>query len=352
VKEIGFGVIGCGVIAPWHIRGILNSQGARLVAVSDNREEKAKKLGEEHKVDWYNDYEKMLEREDLDVACLCTPSSLHPEQAIASARAGKHVLTEKPMAVTLEAADEMIKVCREEKVKLGGIFQRRVSELFLKVKKALEQGELGKIVMGDAYMKYYRSQEYYDSGDWRGTWEFDGGGCLMNQGIHIIDLLQWYLGPVDTVYGYAETLTRRIEVEDTAAAVLKFKNGAIGVIEGTTSIYPPTLPHRVEIHGDKGTIMIEGEGIKRWSIMGEKGEEVDKAEVDKVKEEEGTGKAITSPTDIGMEGHRRLITDMVEAIREDREPLIPGKEARKALEIILAIYKSAKAGKPIKLPIT
>jgi predicted dehydrogenase len=348
MKEIGFGVIGCGVIAPWHIKGILNSKGMKLVAVSDNVQEKAKKLGEEYKVDWYTDYQKMLERKDLDVVSLCTPSSLHPEQAIASARAGKHILTEKPMAITLEAADEMIKVCKEEKVKLGGVFQRRVTEPFRKVKKDLEQGELGRIIMGDIYMKYYRSQEYYDSGDWRGSWEFDGGGCLMNQGIHIIDLLQWYMGPVDTVYGYAETLTRRIEVEDTAAAVLKFKNGAIGVIEGATSVYPPTLAHRIEIHGDKGTIMIEGEGIRKWSIMGENGEEVDKA---KGEEEEGIGKAITSPTDIGMEGHRRLITDMAEAIRDDREPLIPGEEARKALEIILAIYKSARTGKPIKLPL-
>jgi len=196
------------------------------------------------------------------------------------------------------------------------MFQRRVTEPFATVKKLLDNGELGKLILGDLYMKYYRSQEYYDSGGWRGTWKFDGGDALMNQGIHMIDLLQWYMGPVESVFGYCKTLARKIEVEDTAAVVLKFKNGAIGVIEGTTSVYPPTIPHRLEIHGEHGTIMFSG----------------------------------TSPTDISWEGHQKMIAGMVEAIRQDREPIITGEEGKKALEIILAIYESAKTGREIKLP--
>jgi len=343
-KKVGFGIVGCGVIASWHVGSIARADGAQLIAVCDEREDKAKKLGEEQKVEWYTDYQKMLEREDLDVVSLCTPSSLHTGQAVAAARAGKHVLTEKPMAVTLKDADEMIEACRRAGVKLGVIFQRRVQDIFLKVKKALEEGELGRVVLGDIYMKYYRSQQYYDSGAWRGTWKFDGGGALMNQGIHLIDLLQWYMGPVETIYGYAETLARKIDVEDTAVAILKFKSGALGVIEGTTSVYPETIPHRLELHGDRGSIMIEGEGIRRWEIMGEDGKVVSKAE-----EAEEAGKAITDPTDIGMEGHIRQVKDMVEAIKENREPIVSGEEGRKSLQIILAIYQSAKTGKPVRL---
>ncbi len=343
-KKVGFGIVGCGVIASWHVGSIARADGAQLIAVCDEREDKAKKLGEEQKVEWYTDYQKMLEREDLDVVSLCTPSSLHPGQAVAAARAGKHVLTEKPMAITLKDADEMIEACQRAGVKLGVIFQRRVREPFLKIKRALEEGELGRVVLGDIYMKYYRSQQYYDSGAWRGTWEFDGGGALMNQGIHLIDLLQWYMGPVETIYGYAEALARKIEVEDTAVAILRFKSGALGVIEGTTSVYPETIPHRLELHGDRGSIMIEGEGIRRWEIMGEDGKVVSKAE-----EAEEAGKAITDPTDIGMEGHIRQVKDMVEAIKEDREPIVSGEEGRKSLQIILAIYQSAKTGKPVRL---
>ena len=343
-KKVGFGIVGCGVIASWHVGGITRAEGAQLIAVCDPVEEKAKKLGEEQQVEWYTDYQKMLEREDLDVVSLCTPSSLHPGQAVAAAQAGKHVLTEKPMAITLEDADEMIEACHRAGVKLGVIFQRRVREPFLKVKKALEEGELGRVVLGDVYAKYYRSQQYYDSGAWRGTWEFDGGGALMNQGIHLIDLLQWYMGPVETIYGYAEALARKIEVEDTSVAVLKFKSGALGVIEGTTSVYPETIPHRLELHGDRGSIMIEGEGIKRWEVMGRDGKVVSKGA-----ETEAAGKAITDPTDIGMEGHIRQVKDMVEAIKEDRDPIVSGEEGRKSLQIILAIYRSAKTGKPVRL---
>jgi predicted dehydrogenase len=343
-KEIGFGVIGCGVIAPFHIEGIQSSQGGKLIAVCDDVADKSKKMAEEYKVDYYTDYHKMLERSDIDVVCICTPSSMHPEQTIAAAKRGKHVITEKPMAIDLKSANKMINICKDKGVKLAVIFQRRVKPVFIRIKEALDKGELGKLVLGDIYLKYYRSPEYYASAGWRGTWKFDGGGALMNQGIHMIDFLLWCMGDVDTVYGRAETLLRKIEVEDTCVAVLKFKNGALGVLEGTTCVYPPTVPHRLELHGEKGSIMIEGEGIKRWEVMGP-----DDKPVSKIEKQEGVGKPMTSPTDIAMEGHVIQIQDVIDAIKEDREPSVPGTEGRRSLELILAIYESAKTGKPVKL---
>ncbi|OGS22248.1 MAG: hypothetical protein A2252_06720 [Elusimicrobia bacterium RIFOXYA2_FULL_39_19] len=345
-KEIGFGIIGCGTIASWHINGIENTKGAKLVAVCDRSEDKAKKTASEKNVDYYTGLGEMLKRKDLDVVCICTPSSLHTEQAIAAAQAGKHVITEKPMAITLEKANRMIDVCKKNKVKLSCVFQLRFTEPYAKIKKVIDSGELGKLTLGDCYLKYYRSQAYYDSAGWRGTWEFDGGGALMNQGIHMIDLLQWYMGPVESVFGHCKTLARKIEVEDTAAAVIKFKNGAIGVIEGTTSVFPSNIPHRLELHGDRGSIMFSGSGLARWEVEGPDGKVIDKLQ-DTAKE---TQKAITKPTDISWEGHQQVIGDMVSAIKENREPVVTGEDGKKALEIILAIYESSKTGKEIKLP--
>jgi len=345
-KKVGFAVIGCGVIAPFHITGIKSAKGAKLVAVCDEVEAKARKLAKEHKVDWYTDYKKMLKRDDIHVVNLCTPSSMHSGQAVAAAKAGKHVLTEKPMATTLKKADAMIKACRDNKVKLGCIFQRRISEPFKTVKKALDKGALGKLTLGDFYIKYYRSQAYYDSAGWRGTWKYDGGGALMNQCIHLIDLVQWYMGPVAKVYGLARTLARKIEVEDTSASVVEFKNGAIGVIEGTTSVFPPTITHRIELHGQKGTIIIEGEGLKLWKVQGRGGKEIDKL---KGRKKGDVSKAITNPTDFSAGGHGIQVKDMVRAVQNNREPMITGEDGRKALELIMAIYKSSRTGRPVKL---
>jgi len=343
MSKIGFGIVGCGGIAPWHVRGIKETPDAKLIAVCDEKEKKAKKFGKENDVDYYTNYQKMLKRSDLDVVSICTPSSLHPFQTIMAAKAGKHVLTEKPMAITLEDADKMIAACRKNKVRLGVIFQRRVIDIFRKVKEALDNDEIGKLILGDAYIKYYRSQAYYDSADWRGTWEFDGGGALMNQCIHLIDLLLWYMGPVETIYGYAATLARKIEVEDTSVAVLRFKNGALSVIEGTTSVFPETIPPRIELHGQKGSIMIEGEEIKRWVV-----EDKDGKEKDKLSELKASGEISSQPIDV-MSGHTIQIKDMVEAIKQDREPIVNGEEGRRSIEIILSIYRSSQTGKPIRL---
>lgn len=342
-KELGFGVIGCGVITPWHIYGILHTKGAKLVAISDMVEERAKKLAQENKVNWYKDYHQMLEREDINVVNICTPSGTHGEIAIEAAKAGKHIIVEKPMEITLEKCDEMISACRKANVKLATIFQSRFLPSVKKIKKAIDEGKFGRLVLGDMYNKWYRSQEYYDSGKWRGTWKLDGGGALMNQGIHGVDLLQYIMGPVDSLYAYTKTLARKIEVEDTAVAVINFKSGALGVIEATTSVYPG-FSRKLEIHGEKGTVIIEDEDIIRWEFEGEE------SETKKIASEKKVGTA-AKPTAMGKEGHKVQIEEMVKAIRENREPLVNGEEGRKAVEIISAIYKSSRTGKPVKFPL-
>lgn len=342
--SVGIGILGCGVIGETHMSAIKKVKGGCLVAVCDADPDKAKKTGEGNQVDYYTNLKDMLKRNDLHLVCLCTPSSMHPEQAIQAAEKGKHVLTEKPMATTLRMADKMIETCHKRKVKLGVVYQRRLEGTCLSIKKALEKKVLGKMILGDCYLKYYRSPEYYKSASWRGTWRYDGGGCLMNQGIHMIDILQWFMGPVDTIYGHTETLRHKIEVEDTAVATLKFKNGALGMIEGTTSIYTP-IQQRLELHGEKGSILIEGDKIKRWVLLGEDGKETEMP-LPKIEQEE-----ILSTDQAFLFGHYRIIQEMINSIKEDKEPPVSGEEGRKALEIILAIYRSGKTGKPVRLPL-
>jgi predicted dehydrogenase len=342
MEKVRFGIIGCGVIAPHHADAIVNNKRGELVAVCDIEEEKARKFQQKYNVPhYYTDYRKMLERKDIDVVCICTPSGLHGDMTIDAANAGKHVFCEKPLDINADKMTRMIKACRRNNVKLGCVFQRRLMKEAIETKKAIERGEFGKIILADAYLKYYRSQEYYNSAGWRGTWELDGGGALMNQGVHGIDLLMWLVGDVASVFARAETLARDIEVEDTAIALLKFKNGAIGVIEGTTSVYPPQET-RLEIHGQKGSVIFGDSGFKQWRTIG--------SDVDTfpdVKSEKIGGSADAAA--ISSWGHYALIDDMISAVIEDRDPMITGESARKAVDLILAIYESARTGKEVFL---
>ncbi len=340
-KKIGFGIIGCGVIAPRHAEAIRKADGAELIACCDIIDEKAEQFAKEEGAEfWYKDYKEMLKRDDIDSVCICTPSGMHGDMVIDCAEAGKHVMCEKPLDIKMEKLDSMVEACRKAGVKLGGIFQRRTYETSQRIKEAVENGELGKMILGDAYLKYYRSQEYYDKAEWRGTWELDGGGALMNQGVHGIDLLQWIMGDIESVYARNAALARDIEVEDTAVVNLKFKNGAFGVIEGTTSVYP-AQPTTLHIHGDKGSIILEEQTIKKFEL-------IDK---DVNLNTEGDEKAggSSDPDDIASTGHIMQIQDLVEAINEDREPMVNGESARKAVEVILAIYESAQTGNEVKI---
>ena len=341
MDKVRFGIIGCGVIAPWHARAITNTPEAELVAVCDVIEEKARKVSSDFgDPAVYTDHLKMLAEAGVDAVSVCVPSGLHGPITIDAAKAGKHVMCEKPIEITLPKIDAMIKACHDANIKLGVIFQRRTSPMWNKVKKAIDDGLLGKMVLGDAYLKYYSSQEYYDSGEWRGTWELDGGGALMNQGVHCIDLQRWIMGPIDTIYAQADHLVRNIEVEDTCCAVIKFVSGAFGVLQGTTSVV--NMNHRLEFHGENGTIAVDGEKITKWKVPGQEAEpeEANKVEV---------GSAASDPKAISTEGHAIQIRDLCHAIMEDRDPMIGGEEARKAVEVILAIYESARTGLPVKM---
>jgi UDP-N-acetyl-2-amino-2-deoxyglucuronate dehydrogenase len=350
-REFRFAIIGCGVISERHVEQIAAIDGARLVAVVDIVEEKACKLAEKCGVDWYTDYKQMLKRDDIDIVNILTPSGMHADMAIDAARAGKHVIAEKPMDITLDKAHAMIAACRDAGVKLAVISQHRFDPSTVRIKKSIYEGNFGNLVLGQAAVNWYRSQGYYDSGDWRGTWELDGGGALMNQGIHTVDILQYLMGPVESVHAHIGTLAHeRIEVEDVAVASVKFKNGALGTIVGTTSAYPG-FSARIEVFGTKGTAVIDKDILTQYYLRAEgeqgamygRGPATNLAEV---QEKDGaTGAA--DPAAISGDSHRLQILDMIQAIKEDREPMVNGEEALKPLEIILAIYKSAQTGEKV-----
>ncbi len=253
MAKLRFGIVGCGVISKTHANVISRlSNDAELVAVCDIIEERAKALAQNYNVPkYYTDYEKMLQDPDIDVISICTPSGMHADMAVMAAQAKKHVIVEKPMDITLEKADAIIKAEEENGVVISVISQHRYDDGPALVKKLMTEGKFGKIALATSYTKWYRSQEYYDSGDWRGTWALDGGGALMNQSIHYIDLIQWIVGPVVEISAYCATRAHvRIEVEDAAVASVKFANGAIGEIIGTTSAYPG-FETRLEIFGEQ-----------------------------------------------------------------------------------------------------
>jgi predicted dehydrogenase len=255
------------------------------------------------------------------------------------------MLCEKPLDVTLKKIDDMIAAAEANDVKLAGVFQRRTYDSTKRVREAVRTGKLGKLVVGDCYQKYFRSHEYYASGDWRATWELDGGGALMNQGVHGIDLILHLMGPVKRVSAMARRLVRNIAVEDTAVAILEYENGAVGVLEGTTSV-TPGMGCEVEISGDNGTVGLSGDTITKWEFPGS---EEDEQEVD----EEGEEGTASDPLALQATGHTEHVRDLCEAIIEDREPAIPGAEARKAVELIKAIYKSSReGGAPVELPLS
>jgi UDP-N-acetyl-2-amino-2-deoxyglucuronate dehydrogenase len=342
MNTLGVGIAGAGTIGAVHAEALDELQGTRLVAVAEAREVTGHKLAEAHGAEWHADFGELLGRSDMDVVVICTPSGLHPDQAVAAARAGKHVITEKPMATTLEGANRMIHACREAGVTLTVIYQYRFNRDALRLKRAVEAGLFGRPVLGNAFVHWHRTQEYYEErGGWRGTWALDGGGALMNQSIHAVDLLQWILGPVESICGYAETLAHDIEAEDTASAALRFASGALGTIQGTTSAHRDS-PLRIEIRGTEGSATMEGSRLTLWQPSRE--EEIfsarDHESLPESQGDEPLGAA-----------HRRQLKEIFAALREGREPPIPGEEARKAVEIVLGIYRSAASEERVTFPL-
>lgn len=344
-RTYGFGILGAGTIAPTHCRAIQAIPNARLVSVCDIDEPKARSLalrfGMRHSC---ADPRELLERDDVDVVHVLTWSGNHAELGMQAARAGKHVVCTKPVDVTLEQIDRLIQTCRLNEVKLGVTYQFRGYESYRRLKAAIDNGRLGRLFLGNAFLKWYRSQEYYDSAEWRGTWALDGGGALMNQGIHYVDLLQWLMGPVRTVSGLVATQNHRIEVEDCASAALRFESGALGCLQATTCTYRG-LPARVEIHGERGNVIVEDDRIRLWDVEGEA------PSTDAEATNTGSSASPGSGLDDAVAVHTAQIRDMLAAIEEDRDPAISGEEARKAVELILAVYRSASRGAPVNLPL-
>ncbi len=344
----GFGIVGLGLIADFHARAIQAMTGAQLVACCSRRQEKADAFAQKYGCAGYGTLDAFLSHSDLDIVTVCTPSGYHLEPALAAAQANKHLVVEKPLEITLERCDRIIEACDRRGVTLAGVFPSRFKDSAIVISQAVRDGRFGRLVLGDAYVKWFRSQEYYDHGGWHGTKELDGGGALMNQSIHAIDLLQWFMGPVDSVQAYSETLGHeRIEVEDVAVAALRFKNGALGVIEGSTAVYPGFLK-KLEICGTQGSATLVEDDIKVWSFAEEREEDASVREQLAVKTETGGG--ASDPAAIDFQGHQRQFEDLVAALDAQRQPLVDGEQARKAVEIILAIYRSSKELKTVKLP--
>lgn len=339
-KTLGFGIVGTGAIAAHHAKSIQELENCELIAVCSSTAARAAEASNKFGVRAYSDIDELLSREDIDVLSICTKSSDHMKPIIAAAMAGKHVITEKPLEVSLERADRIISVCRSQGVKLGVFFQNRFNPSYIRLKEAVRQGLLGNLIMGNAYIKWYRDESYYNSSNWKGTMEGDGGAALINQGIHTIDLLMDIMPEVESVYGQVRTLVHDIEGEDLGVAILNFRNGAIGTISGGTSLYPG-YKERLEIFGEKGSIILEGGQVIHWNLRGQEGG-------DNVLQKTSSSGA-SDPLSVDYRLHMAQIKDMVDAILENREPLVNGETARKSLALILGIYHSSKEGKPLQL---
>lgn len=337
--DIGFGVAGCGMIGKVQAEAIASIPGARLLAVYARDGKRVAEFSAKFGAAGYTDYDRFLDHPGLRIVNVCTPSGLHAEQGVAAARAGKHVMVEKPIDTTLEKADALIEACDRGGVKLGVIFQSRFLPAVQKIKRAIDEGRLGRLMIGDAYVKWYRAPEYY-AGSWHGTMAMDGGGALINQAIHTVDLLRWMMGPLDIAFAMKAALRYpRIEAEDTLVASLRFKNGALGVIEAATSA-KPGFKRRLEISGERGAIILDGDAIGSWAIDGDDGEGVGGEQI-------MDGSA--NPAAISNEGHRLQIEDMMRAVIEDRAPMIDGREGRKSLEVVVALYESAVSGQAVRV---
>lgn len=341
MRKIKFALIGCGRIANKHSEVINSIEQAELVAVCDVIEEKAKKLGEKYNVPYYLNYAKMLESEDVDVVNILTQSGLHAEHTIDIAKKyKKHIVCEKPMALKLDDADNMIRTCDENNVRLFVVKQNRYNLPVQKLREAIDDNKFGKLVMGTVRVRWARHQHYYDMDEWRGTWKMDGG-CLTNQASHHIDLLEWMLGQPIRVSAMTTTRLADIEVEDTGVVTIEFENGALGIIEATTAARPTNIEGSLSILGENGTVEIGGIAVnemKLWKFVD--GEKEEKEVLEKYKE---------NPANVYGFGHKRYLEHVIDCIINNKSALVDGLEGRKSLELINAIYESAETGKIVNL---
>ena len=338
LKKIGIGIIGTGAIAGHHFKSVQALTDCEVIAMASSSKERATKAAEKFGVKVYDSYEELLKDKAVDAVIICTHSGNHLGPTIAAAKMGKHVLVEKPIEVSLKRADKMIAACEKAGVKLGVIYQNRFSPDYIQLKKAVLAGHLGQLILGNAYIKWFRDSSYYESSDWKGTIKGDGGAALINQGIHTIDLLLDIMGDAESVFGKTRTVKHKIEGEDLGLALLTFKNGALGSIEGSTAI-SPGYPERLEIFGTKGSVILEAGKIIAWNIEG--------AEHKNSNSDEEKTSGSADPMAINHSLHKAQISDFVQSIINDKRPLLDGEEGRRSLALIKGIYKSAKKGKEI-----
>ncbi len=344
MRTWNFGVVGAGLIADFHARAIGDIENAKFVACCDVNPERANALAKKYGADAYDSYEKMLESDKIDIVTIATPSGLHMEPTVAAAQAGKHVICEKPLEITLERIDAMIKAHKRSGTRLGGIFPYRFNDMMGPLREAIRSGRFGTITYASVYVPWWRTDAYYKD-SWHGTWKLDGGGALMNQSIHMIDMLCDLLPPIESVQAYTATLGHKMEAEDAAVAALRYTNGALGLVYGTTASYPGQF-RRFEITGTKGTVINVENSITVWQFADERPE--DKEVRKRFMKIEGGG-GVADPAAITHENHTRNFRAFLDAVEKGEDFWISGPEARKAVEVILAVYRSAREGRLIRL---
>jgi UDP-N-acetyl-2-amino-2-deoxyglucuronate dehydrogenase len=332
---------GCGRISASHVAAISKIDGLELAAACDPSEDRARAVAEPLGIPWFTDYDRMLREAACDVVSIASPSGLHPAQGILAARAGKHVVTEKPMAISLDGADELVRACDAAQVHLFVVKQNRLNAGVQMLKRAVDSGRFGRLYLANCTVRWSRPQDYYDQAPWRGTWEFDGG-AFMNQASHYVDLIQWVMGPVESVIAKTATLARKIETEDTGIAVMRFRSGALGVIEVTMLTYPRNMEGSITLLGEKGTVKIGGTAVNKvehWEFAdSQPGDEVARA-------------LESNPPNVYGYGHEGYFRNVLAVLRGEASAETDGRAGRKSLELILGIYESARTGREVPLPL-
>lgn len=345
MKKIGYAVVGLG-IGQAHADAAYASEKAELVAVCDLLDNKLAKAKERYpNVKTYKDYDEMLKDSDIDIISICVPSGYHAEFSVKAMKAGKHVLCEKPIDITVEKALEIEKARVETGLKCGVIFQNRFNAVMKPVKEAIDANRFGKIFLGTFAVKWLRDQAYYDvNGGWHGTWAIDGGGSLINQSVHTLDIMQWFMGEVSSVFSTIKIVNHNIESEDMTASIIKFKSGATATFVTSTCCYPG-ISTDIQIYGTDGSVEIEGDNLKLWKEKG-----LSKMDESDLMEQYGSGNGTVAANDPSLVfGHKFQVEDIISAVLEDRDPIVMPLEAIKSVRIINAIYESAKTNKEVFL---
>ena len=338
MNDFGFAIWGCGAVSSIHADAITKIDGAILTGATDTNKTALDTFSKKYNVEAFAEAEQLLMSEKTDAVCICLPSGLHYTAALKCIEYKKHIVIEKPISLTSRQAGEIIEAAERNGVFVTVISQLRYSNSAKKIKELVDSGKLGRITLGNAIMKYWRSPEYYRNSPWRGTWEMDGGGALMNQGIHGIDLLQYFMGRVVSVFAYSKTLVHDIQTEDTLTAVLEYENGAIGTVQATTSV-SPGYGRRIEICGSEGSVVLCEDHIEALDVKGE----------EKPSCESLVYSTADNPTNMDSTLHRMQLEDFMSCVRQEKKPFIDAVEGKKSVDIICAIYRSAQTGEKIYL---